>query len=142
MREVWVRTPITPPFQYSNTQARYMGVFKLKQGYDIRLAGDAPDGISDAPYPASVALHPTAFRGIRPKLAVTVGDKVKAGSPLFFDKGNEAHTFASPASGTVTAVNRGARRALETVVIEIDEEAVRRLGGSAPVEPASEAARP
>jgi Na+-transporting NADH:ubiquinone oxidoreductase subunit A len=97
-----------------------MGVYKLKQGYDLRLAGDAPDTVTDAPYPTSVALHPVEFHGLRPKLAVAVGDTVKAGTPLFYDKGNESLTFASPASGTVSAINRGHRRVLESIVVETD----------------------
>jgi Na+-transporting NADH:ubiquinone oxidoreductase subunit A len=55
-----------------------------------------------------------------PKLLVREGDRVKAGSPLFFDKGNEQVLFTSPVSGVVSEVRRGAKRNLLSVVVATD----------------------
>ena len=55
-----------------------------------------------------------------PKLLVKVGDKVLAGTALFYDKDNEKITFSSPVSGVVTDIVRGAKRKILEVVIESD----------------------
>jgi Na+-transporting NADH:ubiquinone oxidoreductase subunit A len=66
------------------------------------------------------AVKPTDFKGIRPKLVVNIGDKVKAGSPLFYDKFQPEVMFTSPVSGEVTAINRGERRVILEVVVRAD----------------------
>jgi len=53
-------------------------------------------------------------------MAVQQGDKVVAGQVLFTDKRNPGVNFTSPGAGTVTAIHRGARRALQAVEIELD----------------------
>ena len=61
------------------------------------------------------------FHGLRPKMMVKAGDKVKVGSPLFLQKGTENFYFTSPVSGTVKEVKRGERRVLQDVIIDSDE---------------------
>jgi Na+-transporting NADH:ubiquinone oxidoreductase subunit A len=92
----------------------------IKRGYDIRLAGRPDDQVIDAPLPAAVAIKPPDFRGIVARPDVQAGDRVKVGSPLFHDKEHEDFLFTSPVSGTVAAVERGARRAIQKVVVESD----------------------
>ena len=71
--------------------------------------------------PASTyAVKPTDFPGIVPKLAARPGDKVKAGSILFFDKLKPEVKFTSPVSGEVKAVTRGERRKILEIVVESD----------------------
>ena len=84
------------------------------------MDGRADDAVVDAPLPAAVAIKPPDFRGIIARPDVQPGDAVKVGSPLFYDKQHEDFLFTSPVSGTVTAVDRGARRAIQQVVIETD----------------------
>lgn len=98
-----------------------MAEFKLKAGYNIRLAGSPDHEIVDAPYAKSVAIKPVEFRGIKPRLSVEEGDAVKLGSPLFHAKNNEDHLFTSPAGGKVVAINRGHRRVITSIVIQVDE---------------------
>ena len=50
------------------------------------------------------------------------GDHVRAGDPLFVDKGCTEVSFASPVSGTVTAVERGERRKVLRVKIAADAQ--------------------
>jgi Na+-transporting NADH:ubiquinone oxidoreductase subunit A len=50
---------------------------------------------------------------------VQVGDRVKRGQILFEDRKTEGVRFTSPGAGVVTAINRGARRALQSVVINL-----------------------
>ncbi|MBR0072914.1 MAG: Na(+)-translocating NADH-quinone reductase subunit A, partial [Bacteroidales bacterium] len=65
-------------------------------------------------------LKPTDFVGLTPRLLVAEGDSVQAGTPLFCDKADEQILFASPVSGTVTAITRGERRAITEVVVTPD----------------------
>ena len=97
-----------------------MDIHHLKRGYDVRLAGQAQPTVVQAEFPSTVAIKPTDFFGVVPKLAVREGDAVKIGTPLFHSKVDENHRFCSPASGVVEAVTRGDRRALLQVVIKTD----------------------
>ncbi|MGQ7868427.1 Na(+)-translocating NADH-quinone reductase subunit A [Sunxiuqinia sp. sy24] len=94
--------------------------FKLKRGFNIRLKGAAQAVLEDAPAPKSIALKPTDFPGLTPKLSVKADAQVKAGDALFFDKYNPEILFTSPVSGTVQAVNRGERRKILEIVVEPD----------------------
>ncbi|AFF25221.1 Na(+)-translocating NADH-quinone reductase subunit A [Pasteurella multocida subsp. multocida str. HN06] len=57
---------------------------------------------------------------MRPSMKVREGDVVKKGQVLFEDKKNPGVVFTAPASGTVTAIHRGAKRVLQSVVIKIE----------------------
>jgi Na+-transporting NADH:ubiquinone oxidoreductase subunit A len=67
-----------------------------------------------------VAVQPTDFPGLTPKLAVKEGSKVQAGEALFYDKTHTSVMFASPVSGTVKEVVRGAKRRILAVTVESD----------------------
>ncbi|MCC8062649.1 MAG: Na(+)-translocating NADH-quinone reductase subunit A [Rikenellaceae bacterium] len=95
-------------------------VIKLRKGLDINLVGAAERVLTKCPAAASYALVPDHYRGVTPKLLVKVGDKVKAGSPLFFSKENPEVLFTSPVSGEVSAVNRGDKRKILSVVVTPD----------------------
>ena len=99
----------------------------LRKGLDIKLVGEADKLKVDAPMPASVALKPTDFHGLVPKMVAKEGDKVKIGSVIFYDKYNEAIKFVSPVSGVIEEVVRGAKRKILEVRITPDarEDAVR-----------------
>ena len=93
---------------------------KLCKGLDIKLAGKADARVEDAPLAKSYAVSPLDYENVTPKLLVKVGDKVEAGSPLFFDKNNPRILFTSPVSGTVSAINRGEKRKLLNIAVEPD----------------------
>ena len=93
---------------------------KLCKGLDIKLAGKAEARVEDAPLAKSYAVSPLDYENVTPKLLVKVGDKVEAGSPLFFDKNNPRILFTSPVSGTVSAINRGEKRKLLNIAVEPD----------------------
>lgn len=97
-------------------------VIKLKKGLDIKLNGEAEKLVQDASKVIFCGLKPTDFRAVTPKLAVKVGDVVKAGDILFIDKIHPEIKFSSPVSGTVEAINRGERRKLLEVVVKADAE--------------------
>ncbi|MDT0497848.1 Na(+)-translocating NADH-quinone reductase subunit A [Algiphilus sp. W345] len=98
---------------------------KIKKGLDVPLAG-APQQIIEAAVPVScVALIGADYIDMKPSMLVEQGDRVKLGQPLFEDKRNPGVLFTAPAAGIVSAINRGARRVLQSVVIEVDgDEAI------------------
>ena len=102
-----------------------MKVKKLRQGYDIKIVGESVRTIEKAPFPKKVALKPTDFEGLKPKLLIKVKDEVKIGTPLAFDKKNELIKIISPVSGKVTEIIRGERRVIEAIVIEPDGKQTR-----------------
>ena len=92
-------------------------IITLRKGLDINLRGKAQESLADAPLASEYALSPLDFEGVTPKLLVKVGDEVKAGTPLFFNKYSERILFTSPVSGTVAAVNRGEKRKILSVTV-------------------------
>jgi len=96
-------------------------MIKIKRGLDIPIQGAPQQTIEDAPAARAVALVGFDYIGMKPTMAVAEGDRVKLGQLLFTDKKNEGVRYTAPASGTVAAINRGARRVLQSVVIEVGD---------------------
>lgn len=95
---------------------------KLKKGFDIRLAGKAEKKIADVAPAETFALKPSDFVGLkRPKMVVNEGDKVKAGTPLFFDRQEERVLYTAPVSGEIIEIKRGDKRKLLEVKILADK---------------------
>jgi len=92
---------------------------KLRKGLDIKLQGEA-EKVKIATEVSSIAIKPTDFHGLMPKMTVKVGDKVKAGSVIFFDKYQEEIKFVSPVSGEITDIVRGEKRKILEVRIKPD----------------------
>ncbi|MDE5963583.1 MAG: NADH:ubiquinone reductase (Na(+)-transporting) subunit A, partial [Alistipes sp.] len=97
-------------------------IITLRKGLDINLEGKPRETTVEAPIAAEYALSPLDFEGVTPKLLVKAGDRVKAGTPLFFDKRNERILFTSPVSGTVVAINRGEKRKVLSVTVTPDAQ--------------------
>jgi Na+-transporting NADH:ubiquinone oxidoreductase subunit A len=95
---------------------------RLKKGLNINLKGEADKVYASIPQSELFSLKPTDFHGLTPKLTVKAGDKVKAGSCIFFDKYNEKVRFSSPVSGEVTDIIRGAKRRILEVKLKADTE--------------------
>ena len=94
----------------------------LRKGLDIPIEGKAEARISKTIVPDIVAVKPTDFRGVTPKLLVKEGDTVKAGTALFKDKLRPEILFVSPCSGTVEAIVRGEKRKLLEIRVKADKE--------------------
>jgi Na+-transporting NADH:ubiquinone oxidoreductase subunit A len=93
---------------------------KIKKGLDVPVAGKPELTIDDAKSVKTVGLVGWDTPGLKPKMAVAVGDRVKLGQTLFIDKRNPDVKYTAPGCGSIVAVNRGARRVLNSVVIELD----------------------
>ena len=93
---------------------------KIRKGLDIPIKGEPEKAISDGAEVKTVAAVATDVSGIRPRMAVQEGDKVRLGQVLYHDKRNPEVPFTAPGAGEVVAINRGARRALQSVVIRLE----------------------
>jgi Na+-transporting NADH:ubiquinone oxidoreductase subunit A len=101
-----------------------MGHIQIKKGLNVPITGEAQQVISEGNLPGRVALLGDDYVGMKPTMAVQVGDKVKLGQLLFTDKKMPGVRFTSPGAGTVLEINRGEKRKFESIVIELqgDEE--------------------
>ncbi|MDX1391156.1 MAG: Na(+)-translocating NADH-quinone reductase subunit A [Rheinheimera sp.] len=93
-------------------------MIKLKKGLDIPLAGSPKQEISTGNAISTVAVLGEEYIGMRPTMSVEVGDTVKKGQVLFEDKKTPGVKFTAPLAGTIKEINRGAKRVLQSVVIE------------------------
>ena len=92
----------------------------IKKGLDLPIAGKPEQVIRDGNTVTEVALLGEEYVGMRPSMKVREGDVVKKGQVLFEDKKNPGVIFTAPASGTITAIHRGEKRVLQSVVIRIE----------------------
>ena len=97
-----------------------MQTIKLRKGLDIPFEGTAAETLGSVRRPEVFHIVPDQFAGITPKLDVKVGDRVKAGSPLFHDKAFEEMLFTAPVSGEVKEIVRGDRRKILSIDILAD----------------------
>ena len=98
-------------------------MFKIKKGLDLPIAGTPSGDLVDAKTVRSVAVLGEDYPGMKPTMAVAEGDRVKQGQILFSDKKIEGVVFTAPAAGTVSSINRGAKRAFIGMVIDVDSDA-------------------
>jgi Na+-transporting NADH:ubiquinone oxidoreductase subunit A len=94
--------------------------FTLKKGLDLPITGDPKQIIEDGNPVKSVAVLGADYVGMKPTMMVNEGDTVKLGQVLFTDKKNPGVNFTAPGAGTVKTINRGAKRVLQSVVIELN----------------------
>ncbi len=100
-------------------------MIKIRKGLDLPITGSPNQSIEDGPKVRSVAIVGFDYHGMKPTMAVQVGDKVKLGQELFSDKKTPGVIFTAPAAGTVSAINRGAQRIFQSLVIDVDgDEAI------------------
>jgi Na+-transporting NADH:ubiquinone oxidoreductase subunit A len=99
-----------------------MQEIKIRHGLDISMEGKPRQTVREAGKVASVAISGHDFPDVRPEFSVEPGDKVRAGQTVFTDRRRPEIAFTAPATGAVTAINRGRRRALDSLVIRIESD--------------------
>jgi len=105
-----------------------MKTIQTSKGLDIPISGQPEQRIRQGNPVQQVALTGDDYVGMKPTLVVKEGDRVKSGQLLFTDKKNAGVKFVSPGCGIVNAINRGAKRKFESLVIALDgEESIRFL---------------
>jgi Na+-transporting NADH:ubiquinone oxidoreductase subunit A len=95
---------------------------KIKKGLNINLKGEAEKTLSKAPRAATFAIRPKDFHLVTPKMVLKEGASFKAGEVLFYDKNNESVKFVAPVSGTLSSIERGAKRVINQLLIQADAE--------------------
>jgi len=95
---------------------------KIKKGLNIRLTGEASKSLSNAPRSRTFVIRPSDFHLITPKMELKEGAKLLAGDTVFHSKSNDSIKFVSPVSGTLTKIERGAKRKITEIVIEADQQ--------------------
>lgn len=97
-------------------------MIRIKRGLDLPITGEPVQRIEAGRPVRSVAVIGFDYHGMKPTMAVQVGDRVKLGQVLFADKKTEGVVFTSPAAGVVSAIHRGEQRVLQSVVIDVEDE--------------------
>jgi Na+-transporting NADH:ubiquinone oxidoreductase subunit A len=93
--------------------------FTIKKGLDLPISGGPKQIIEKGNEVKTVAVLGTDYVGMKPTMLVSEGDAVKLGQIIFSDKKNPGVNFTAPGAGKIKAINRGAKRALQSVVIEL-----------------------
>ncbi len=99
-------------------------MIKIKRGLDLPIEGAPSQTIdeSKAQSARSVALVGFDYLGMKPTMEVKQGDSVTLGDVLFTDKKSPGVKYTAPGTGVVSEINRGEKRALQSVVIELKGE--------------------
>jgi len=96
-------------------------MIKTKRGLDLPITGAPVQELAAGPEIRRVALVGYDYPGLKPTMEVGEGDRVQAGQLVFTDKKTDGVRYTAPGSGTVVAINRGAKRVFESLVIELDD---------------------
>ncbi len=97
-------------------------MIKISRGLDLPISGAPEQRIESGPKVRSVALLGFDYVGMKPTMSVKVGDRVKTGQLLFTDKKTAGVRYTAPATGVVSAINRGEKRVLQSVVIDVEDD--------------------
>lgn len=95
--------------------------FTIRKGLDLPIDGEPEQVIHHGNAVRSVAVVGRDYVGMKPTMLVSEGDRVVPGQPLFEDKKTPGVLYTAPGGGEITAINRGAKRMLQSVVIRLDE---------------------
>jgi Na+-transporting NADH:ubiquinone oxidoreductase subunit A len=96
-------------------------LIKIKKGLDLPISGKPEQRIDTARPVRHVAVLGVDHVDLKPTMLIAEGDKVKLGQALFEHKKLPGVRITAPGAGEVVAINRGARRMLQSVVIRLDE---------------------
>jgi Na+-transporting NADH:ubiquinone oxidoreductase subunit A len=96
-------------------------LIKIKKGLDLPISGKPEQRVENARSVRHVAVIGVDYVDLKPTMHVAEGDKVKLGQPLFEHKKLPGVLFTAPGAGEIVAINRGARRMLQSIVIRLDE---------------------
>ncbi|MCS5638659.1 MAG: Na(+)-translocating NADH-quinone reductase subunit A [Myxococcota bacterium] len=98
-----------------------MAVHKITKGLDLPISGRPVQVIRERAKATRVAVVADDFPGMKPKMRVEEGDTVKRGQILFEDRKSEGVCHTAPGAGRVIGIHRGARRTLQSVVIDLSD---------------------
>lgn len=94
-------------------------IHRTSRGLRLPIAGQPDPAIDRGRAVSRVALVAADYVGLRPTFKVGVGDSVRRGQLLFEDKTTPGVRYTAPAEGRVEAINRGEKRAFQSLVIAL-----------------------
>jgi Na+-transporting NADH:ubiquinone oxidoreductase subunit A len=98
-----------------------MATHKISKGLDLPLSGAPIQVIREEPRVIRVAVLADDFPGMKPRMHVEEGDTVRRGQLLFEDRKNEGVRHTAPGAGRVIGIHRGARRVLQSIVVDLSD---------------------
>jgi Na+-transporting NADH:ubiquinone oxidoreductase subunit A len=98
-----------------------MALHTVKKGLDLPISGEPVQRIEAGQPVSRVAITAEDYIGLKPTMFVEVGAEVLRGQTLMEDKKNPGVVYTAPGAGRVVAVNRGKKRVLQSIVIELNE---------------------
>lgn len=119
---LWRPTGLWHVLAHSSVRQMSIEMIKIKRGMTLPLAGTPAAEIDTSSNCRAVALIGPDYHGMKPTMAVQVGESVKRGDLLFSDKKCEGVRYTAPAGGRVTTINRGAKRVFHSLVIDIEDD--------------------
>ena len=98
-----------------------MGTHKITKGLDLPIAGRPMQVIRRRAAVTRVAVMADDFPGMKPRMHIEEGETVQRGQVLFENRKVEGVLHTAPGAGRVIGIHRGARRALQSVVIDLSD---------------------
>ncbi len=98
-----------------------MALTQITKGLDLPITGEPIQIVREHINPSRVAIIADDFPGLRPSFLVEEGDTVKRGQPILEDRKSKGVIHTAPGAGRVIGIYRGARRALQSVVIDLSD---------------------
>ena len=108
-----------------------MKQFSLRKGLTLPITGAASDEVDSGPELRTVGIIADDYIGLKPRVLAAEGDVVAAGSPVLAHKDIPEAVIVSPVAGRISSVNRGERRKLISIEIEVDANAAQPVDFSA-----------
>jgi Na+-transporting NADH:ubiquinone oxidoreductase subunit A len=98
-----------------------MATHKITKGLDLPISGRPIQVIRESASVTRVAVLADEFPGLKPRMQVEEGDSIKRGQLLFENRAIEGVRHTSPGAGRIIGIHRGARRVLQSVVIDLSD---------------------
>src|SRR4030042_4776921 len=95
---------------------------RIKKVLDVPIIGEPVQSISEGNPVHQVAVIGPDYHSMKPRIEVSIGDKVKTGDVLFVHRKHPDIRFTSPGCGRVAAFYRGEKRSFLSVVIDLEGE--------------------
>ena len=96
-----------------------MALHKIQKGLDLPIEGSPIQIVREAIRSQRIALVADDYPGMKPAMRIKEGETVKRGQVLFEDRRNPGVLHTAAGAGRVIGVHRGAKRALQSVVIDL-----------------------
>jgi Na+-transporting NADH:ubiquinone oxidoreductase subunit A len=107
-----------------------MGNHVISKGLDLPITGEPKQEISKVVHASHVAIVGHDYPLMKPRMHAKLGDQVKRGQLLFEDRKAEGVCFTAPGAGEIVAINRGEKRAFQSLVIRLSDAEKASTGGS------------